>query len=202
MVGAPAGIAVVLIAVAATLHRHNRKKRTIWVMTLVSLLFSVAAFFGVLAFTPLLGPVWAYTGDGPGLVLLLVVSAASGITYYHHLRHKESFHTHGTLAIGAIGVIAAVAAALVILNVRHVSGHSISAVAGSWHGAGTAFTDVNTGKVHMAQATVTTGTHGVVLAVAIITGLLLLVKVARSTGGRGKAAGRPQIGPSGREAGR
>lgn len=199
MIGAPAGVAVFLLAVAATLHRRNRKKRTFWVTVFVSVLFTLAAFFATLAFTPALGPVWAYTGDGPGLLLLLVVVATSGITYYHHLRHREDFHTHGTPAVGAI---LAVAAALAILNVRHVSKHALGAVAGSWHGAGTAFTDVNTGKVHMAQATVTTGTHGVILAVAIIAGLLLLVKAARSAGGRGKSAGRPQIGPGGRETGR
>lgn len=199
MIGAPAGVAVVLIAVAVTLHRHNREKRTYWVTTFVSVLFTVAAFFAVLAFTPLLGPVWAYTGDGPGLVLLLAVAAASGITYYHHLRHRKNFHTHGTPAVGAV---LAVAAALAVLNIAHVSRHALGAVAGSWHGAGTAFSDVNGGKVHAARATVTTGSHGVVLAVAIVVCLLLLVKIARSFGGRGKAAGRPQIGPGGRETGR
>jgi hypothetical protein len=199
MIGAPAGIAVVLVAVAVTLHHHNQKKRTFWVIEVVSLLFTVAAFFAVLAFTPSLGAVWAYTGDGPGLVVLLVAVAASGIAYYHHLRHRENFHTHGT---PAIGVILAASAALVILNIRHVSGHALGAVAGSWHGAGTAFNEVNAGKVSEAPATVTTGTHGVILAVAIIIGLLLVVKVARSAGGRHKAAGRPPAGPGARELGR
>ena len=196
MIGAPAGIAVVLAAVAVSLHHHNRKKRTLAVMIAVSLLFTVAAFFAVLALTPSLGPVWAYTGDGPGLVVLLIAAAASGIAYYHHLRHRENFHTHGT---PAVGVVLAVSAALVLLNIRHVSGHAASAVAGSWRGAGTAFGDVNSGRaVSAAPAAVTGGSHGVILAVAIIIGLLLLVKVARSFGGRhkgGTPAGRPSPAP-------
>lgn len=199
MIGAPAGVAVVLVAVAVTLHRHNRKKRVFWVMATVTVLFTVAAFFGVLAFTPALGPVWAYTGDGPGLVVLLVAAAASGISYYHHLRHKENFHTHGTPVIGAI---LAVAAALAILNIRHVYGHSVGAVAGSWHGAGAAFSDVNGGKVHAVPTTVTSGSHGVILAAGIIIGLLVLVKVARSAGGRPKGGSRASMAPGAREIGR
>lgn len=201
MVGAPAGIAVVLIAVAVTVHRHNRKKRTFWVMVAVSLLWTAAAFFGVLAFTPRLGPVWAYTGDGPGLVVLLVAAVPSGITYYHHLRHRENFHAHGT---PAIGVVLAVSAALVVLNVRHVSGHALGAVGGSLHGAGTAFTKVNSGKAAALPATVTTGSHGVVLGIGIVIGLLALVKVARSYGNsrKGSSAPRPADRPSARELGR
>lgn len=205
MVGAPAGIAVVLIAVAVTVHRHNRKKRTFWVMVAVSLLWTAAAFFGVLAFTPRLGPVWAYTGDGPGLVALLVAALASGITYYHHLRHREHFHAHGT---PVIGVVLAASAGLAVLNVRHVSGHALGAVAGSWRGAGTAFTTVNSAKAvkhgKAAAATVASGSHGVLLAVAIIAGLLALVKVARSYGNsrKGSSAPRPADRPSVRELGR
>jgi hypothetical protein len=198
MIGAPAGIAVVLAIVAVSLHHHNRKKRTLAVMIAVSLLFTVAAFFAVLAFTPSLGPVWAYTGDGPGLVTLLSVAAASGIAYYHHLRHRENFHTHGTPVIGAV---LAVAAGLALLNIRHVSGHALGAVGGSWRGAGTAFASVNSGRViQSAPATVTGGSHGVIIAVVIIVALLLLVKVARSFGGRNKGgtpAGPPSSAPRG-----
>jgi len=191
MIGAAAGVAAVLVVIAVSLHRHERKKkekeRAYWVMAAVSLLLTVAAWFAVVAFTPKLGTVWAYTASGAGLVLLLSVAASSGIAYYHHLRHREHFHTHGT---PAIGMVLAVSSALTVLNIRHVSGHAVSAVAGSWHGAGTAFTQVNAGKLgKVTPAAVTTGSHGVILAIAIIIALLVLIKVARQFGDRKKKPG-------------
>jgi hypothetical protein len=198
MVGYPAAVAVFVAAIGAALHYKNRKRRIFWIQAIVTVLFTFAAFFGVLAFTPRLGPVWAYTGDGPGLLLLLTVVAVSGIAFYHALRHRgEHFHAHGTPATGAI---LAAAAALVLLNIRHVSGNALSAVAGSWRGAGAAFHAGSAGKVRAVPATVTSGSHGIVIAVLIGVGLLLLIGVVRRTGSR-KSGGRSSAG-GGRELGR
>lgn len=194
VVGAPAGVALFLIFVAVMLHRHNRERKTFGVAVAVVAFWTLAAFFGVVALTPSMGTVWAFTENGPGLLVLLVIFAGSAVTLVYHFRHRNKFHAHVTPAVGAFF---AGCAALIVLNFRHVSGHALGAVAASWRSTGTAVSSGAAGKVHAAPAAAASGSHGLLLAGAAVAVVLGVLRMARSAGGRKRTSGGPAGIPGG-----
>lgn len=189
MIGGLAALAAVLLCVAVTIHHHNAKgnKKSHAQEIAVSVLFTAAAFLGVVAATLDIGTVLQYTGGGAGLTGLVIVDLCGCWAYQHQMRHKEHFHTHGT---PAIATIVGAGVALAFVNIREVFKGTASAFTGGAHGAASAISKVNSGHVTAgAPAPVTSGESGVFLAIAFVAGLLILVKVIRTRSGK-KAGGR------------
>jgi 4-amino-4-deoxy-L-arabinose transferase-like glycosyltransferase len=189
MIGGLAAIAAVLLCVAVTIHHHNAKKnkKSHVLELVVSVLFTVASFLAVVAATLDIGTVLQYTGGGAGLTGLVIVDLCGCWAYWHQMRHRGHFHAHGTPAIGAI---LGAGIALAVVNFRQVFKGTASAFTGGVSGASAAISKVNSGQVTTGTpAPVTSGERGVFLAIGFIIGLLILVKVVRSHGGK-KAGGR------------
>jgi hypothetical protein len=200
-----AAITVVLVAAAVLLHfaKQDKDKGRDVYERVMAVVLCLAAFGAVVALAPLIASVWEVTGNGPGLVALVVVLMVSGyLTWRMALRGKRH-HVAGTTAT-SIGF--GLAAALVIggwKGLTHSTGQALSHAGSATgqliggqalSGGGPAAARGHAAAARVSASATPEGKWALALAAVILIALVIVFvrshKRSGASGGRGRGGAR------------
>jgi hypothetical protein len=192
-----AAITVVLVAVAVLLHfaKQDKERGRDVYERVMAVVLCLAAFAAVVALAPLIASVWEVTGNGPGLVALVVVLMVSGyLTWRMALRGKRH-HVAGTTAT-SIGF--GLAAALVVGGWKGLTRSTGQALSGAGSatgqliggqalsGGGPAVARGHAAAARVSASGTPEGKWALALAVVILVALVVVfVRSHKRSGGRG-----------------
>jgi hypothetical protein len=182
---AVAALAAVIGGLVFAMRNHvksgaasGRGDRTAACERTAAVIFAVAAFCAMIAFAPSIGVLWAVTGTGTGLVVLVAVLAVTGFFAFLGAFRGKGHHHHGTIAVS---VTFAVALALAIGGWHQITRSAGQGLASARHAAagvtsGTAFAAPAAGHRHPAAAAApAAGGHLVVIIALALLAVAVLV---------------------------